>query len=33
MRIVEFKKSLTMAIDGKTIKIKPKCTYLFSDII
>lgn len=33
MKIVEFKKSLTMAIDKKQIHIRPKKMYLFSDVI
>lgn len=33
MKIVEFKESLKMSIDGKTIQIKPKHMYLFADVI
>ncbi len=33
MKVVEFKKELTMSIDDKTVKIRPKFIYLFSDII
>jgi len=33
MKIIEFKETLTMSIDGKETQIKPKHMYLFADVI
>jgi hypothetical protein len=33
MKVVEFKKELSISIDDKMVKIKPKFIYLFSDIV
>jgi hypothetical protein len=33
MRIVEFKKPMTITIDDNKIKLQPKSMYLFSDVI